>query len=140
MRKLLPAFAVCAGLSAAPLAFPGAEGFGAQTPGGRGGKVLFVRNLNDSGPGSFREAVMAKGPRIVVFRVGGLITLHSPVKITEPYLTIAGQSAPGDGICFRGSEISIAAHDVIVRSAMPRFKTCISSKTWSFAAMPACSR
>ena len=98
-----------------PPAFPGAEGFGARTPGGRGGKVLLVRNLNDDGPGSFREAVTAKGPRTVVFRVGGLITLKSPVKITEPFLTVAGQTAPGDGICIRGSEVSIATHDVIVR-------------------------
>jgi len=106
---------VAAAAAAAVPAFPGAEGFGAQTPGGRGGIVLFVRNLNDSGPGSFREAVSVKGPRIVVFRVGGLITLESPVRITEPFLTVAGQSAPGDGICFRGSEISIQTHDVIVR-------------------------
>jgi pectate lyase len=98
-----------------PPAFPGAEGFGARTPGGRGGKVLLVRNLNDDGPGSFREAVTAKGPRTIVFRVGGLITLKSPVKITEPFLTVAGQTAPGDGICIRGSEVSIATHDVIVR-------------------------
>ena len=84
MTKLCCALLLCASLSAAPLAFPGAEGFGAETPGGRGGKILFVRNLNDAGPGSFREAVITKGPRIVVFRVSGLITLHSPIKITEP--------------------------------------------------------
>src|SRR5258707_13317449 len=89
LATLLPAIA-------ATPAFPGAEGFGAQTPGGRGGKVLFVRNLNDAGPGSFREAASTKGPRIVVFRVGGLITLRTPVKITEPFLTVAGQTAPGD--------------------------------------------
>lgn len=100
---------------AAPPAFPGAEGFGANTPGGRGGKVIFVRNLNDSGPGSFREAVNAKGPRMVLFRVSGLITLKSPIDIMEPYLTIAGQTAPGDGICLRGNEVSIRTHDVIVR-------------------------
>lgn len=96
-------------------AFPGAEGFGATAKGGRGGKVLFVTNLNDAGPGSFREACMAKGPRIVVFRVGGLITLESPLKITEPYLTIAGQTAPGDGICLRSNLLTIAASDVVVR-------------------------
>ena len=70
-------------------AFPGAEGYGAATPGGRGGKVLIVRNLNDSGPGSFREAIATRGPRIVVFRVAGIIDLKSDIKITEPYLTIA---------------------------------------------------
>jgi pectate lyase len=96
-------------------AFPGAEGFGALTPGGRGGRVLLVTNLNDAGPGSFREACLAKGPRVVVFRVGGLITLASPLKITEPYITIAGQTAPGDGICLRSDLFSIATHDVVVR-------------------------
>src|SRR5258706_13713038 len=108
---LMAAASACT--AAAVPAFPGAEGFGSETPGGRGGKILLVRNLNDSGPGSFREAVTTKGPRIIVFRVGGLITLHSPIKITEPYVTIAGQTAPGDGICFRGSEVSISTHDVI---------------------------
>jgi pectate lyase len=102
-------------LRAQTLAFDGAEGFGAHTPGGRGGAVLLVRNLNDDGPGSFREAVTAKGPRIVRFEIAGLITLKSPVKITEPFLTIEGQTAPGDGICIRGSEVSITSHDVIVR-------------------------
>jgi pectate lyase len=97
------------------VAFPGAEGFGAQTPGGKGGAIITVRNLSDDGPGSFREAVSTKGLRIVRFAVGGLITLKSPVKITEPFLTIEGQTAPGDGICIRGSEVSITSHDVIVR-------------------------
>jgi pectate lyase len=97
------------------VAFPGAEGFGASTPGGRGGAVIVVRNLDDDGPGSFRAAVTSKGARIVRFEVGGLITLKSPVKITEPFLTIEGQTAPGDGICIRGSEVSITTHDVIVR-------------------------
>ncbi len=96
-------------------AFPGAEGFGALTPGGRGGRVLFVTNVKDAGPGSFREACLAKGPRIVVFRVGGLITLETPLRITEPYITIAGQTAPGDGICLRSDLFTIATHDVVVR-------------------------
>ena len=101
--------------SANPPAFPGAEGFGARTPGGRGGRVLVVRNLDDSGPGSLRDALTAAGPRFVVFAVGGLITLRSPIEITEPYLTVAGQSAPGDGICIRGYHVSIRTHDVIMR-------------------------
>lgn len=96
-------------------AFPGAEGYGALTPGGRGGRIIAVSNLNDSGPGSFREAVTAKGPRVVVFRTGGLITLRTPLEIDEPFLTIAGQTAPGDGICVRGRVVSVRTHDVVVR-------------------------
>ncbi len=114
-------------------AFPGAEGFGAMAKGGRGGKVLFVTNLNDSGPGSFREACMAKGPRIVIFRVGGLITLESPLKITEPNITIAGQTAPGDGICLRSNLLTIAASDVVVRFLRARLGdlTRLESDTFS---------
>ncbi len=96
-------------------AFPGAEGAGAITAGGRGGKVYVVTNLNDSGPGSFREACEAQGPRIVVFAVSGIITLDSEVKIANPYITIAGQTAPGDGICIRNRTVRIDAKDAIVR-------------------------
>ncbi|HEX2861091.1 MAG TPA: hypothetical protein VHN79_05605 [Lacunisphaera sp.] len=101
-------------------AFPGAEGFGATTPGGRGGKVIFVTNLNDSGPGSFREACLAAGPRIVVFRVSGTIALQSDLTVTEPFVTIAGQTAPGDGICLRDATFGIATHDVVVRHLRSR--------------------
>lgn len=96
-------------------AFPGAEGFGAESLGGRGGAVLFVTNLRDSGPGSFRAAVEADGPRIVIFRTSGTITLGSRLAITKPYITIAGQTAPGDGICLRDYGLLIAADEVIVR-------------------------
>jgi pectate lyase len=107
---------VAAGRAASPVpAFPGAEGFGAATPGGRGGRVWIVRTLADAGPGSFREAVTTRGPRIVVFSVGGLITLQSPLDIREPFLTIAGQTATGDGIAIRGAQVSIQTHDVVVR-------------------------
>ena len=99
----------------APPAFPEAEGFGAATPGGRGGRIWIVRTLADAGPGSFREAVTASGPRVVVFAVGGLISLGSPLEIREPFLTIAGQTAPGGGITLRGAQVSIQTHDVIVR-------------------------
>jgi pectate lyase len=95
--------------------FPGAEGFGATTPGGRGGKVIAVTNLSDDGPGSFRAACEAEGPRIVVFRVSGLITLTRKLIIKNPYITIAGQTAPGDGICLRNFTFLIATHDVVVR-------------------------
>jgi hypothetical protein len=103
-----------------PLAFPGAEGYGAYAKGGRGGKVLFVTNLSDSGPGSLREAIETKGPRTVIFRVGGLIETKGLV-VREPYLTIAGQTAPGDGICIKKTESDAAAlelsrtHDVVIR-------------------------
>jgi len=96
-------------------AFPGVEGFGKYTLGGRGGKVIEVTNLNDSGPGSFRAAVMAKGPRTVVFRVSGTIPLESEIKIREPYLTIAGQTAPGDGICVKNYQFNFDTQHLIIR-------------------------
>lgn len=96
-------------------AFPGAEGFGSHTPGGRGGRVIEVTNLDDSGPGSLRAACEAEGTRIVVFRVGGTIRLKSPIKIQNPYVTIAGQTAPGDGILIRDASVKVEGHDVVVR-------------------------
>jgi len=96
-------------------AFPGAEGFGKYTIGGRGGKVIAVTNLNDSGPGSFRAAVLAKGPRTVVFHVSGTIALESEIKIREPYLTIAGQTAPGDGICIKNYQFNFETQHLIIR-------------------------
>jgi pectate lyase len=96
-------------------AFPGAEGFGASTAGGRGGRIIHVTNLNDSGSGSLREAVNAKGPRIVVFDMGGIIELKEEIIVKEPFLTIAGQTAPGDGICLKDNTFTVNSHDVIVR-------------------------
>jgi pectate lyase len=101
--------------SAAQSAFPGAVGFGAITSGGRGGRVIEVTNLNDSGTGSFRAACEASGARIVVFRTGGTIHVTKNIRIPNPYITIAGQTAPGDGILIRGAGLVIQNHDVIVR-------------------------
>jgi len=98
-------------------AFPGAEGFGSDTIGGRGGQVTKVTNTNDSGPGSLRYALEEVSvPRIVVFETGGLITLDSNITIKDPYVTIAGQTAPGDGIAIRSATLSVETHDVIVRN------------------------
>ncbi len=96
-------------------AFPGAEGFGAYSFGGRGGDVLRVTNLDDSGPGSLRAAVEAEGPRIVIFDVGGTIKLEEPIHVGNPYLTIAGQTAPGDGITVAGCMFHVYTYDVIIR-------------------------
>jgi pectate lyase len=101
--------------ASAPGPPPAAEGFGAGTPGGHGGRRIAVTTLADDGPGSFRAAATADGPRIVEFSIAGLITLASPVVITSPFLTLDGQGAPGDGVCIRGSEVVIRTHDVIVR-------------------------
>lgn len=97
-------------------AFPGAQGWAAHTPGGRGGKILRVTNLDADGPGSFAEAVNTPGPRIVVFEVGGVIDLGmKTLTIREPYLTIAGQTAPHPGVTLIRGGIDIATHDVVVR-------------------------
>ena len=96
-------------------AFPGAEGAGAFTKGGRGGKVIVVTSLEDSGPGTFREACETGGARIIVFNVAGVIRLKSPLYIRAPYVTIAGQTAPGDGICVTGETVNVDTHDVIIR-------------------------
>lgn len=95
--------------NAQPLAFPGAEGFGRFATGGRGGDVVYVTNLNDSGPGSFRDAV-SRPKRTVVFGVGGVIQITNRI-VVSPHVTIAGQTAPGDGITIYGNGVSFSGAD-----------------------------
>ena len=102
-------------------AFPDAVGWAAYTPGGRGGRVIRVTNLNADGPESFARAVGAKGPRIIVFEVGGVIDLDGKsIGIDEPFVTIAGQTAPSPGITFVRGGIGIHTHDVILQHVRVR--------------------
>jgi hypothetical protein len=96
-------------------AFPGAEGGGKFSFGGRGGKVYVVTSLADSGPGTLREACEAAGPRIVVFNVAGIIHLKMPIYIEAPYITIDGHTAPGDGVCIADNGLEDNVHDVVIR-------------------------
>lgn len=96
-------------------AFPGAQGGGMYSFGGRGGKVFAVTSLDDRGPSTFREACEAGGPRIVVFNVAGIIKLKERIRIRAPYITIAGNTAPGDGVCLAGDTVELETHDVIIR-------------------------
>lgn len=96
-------------------AFPGAEGAGKYTSGGRWGEIIEVTNLNDDGPGSLRYAINSKGPRIIVFKISGTIELKKELEINEGNLTIAGQTSPYDGICIKGYPLLIDADNIIIR-------------------------
>ncbi len=115
LALLCTAFAAPASAIVPLPAFPGAEGAGAFARGGRGGRVLYVTTLADSGPGSLRAAVEASGPRTVLFAVAGIIALEKPIVVKEPLLTLAGQTAPGGGVALKNFDFVIAADDVIVR-------------------------
>ncbi len=118
-------------------AFPGAEGGGMYSPGGRGGKVITVTNLNDSGPGSFREACETGGARIIVFNVAGVINLKTPIYVRAPYVTIAGQTAPGDGVCIAGESFQVDTHDVVIRHMrFRRGDTRVHNREDSFGGNP----
>ncbi|MBZ4034626.1 T9SS type A sorting domain-containing protein [Flavobacterium sp. 17A] len=105
----------------AQLAFPDAEGYGRFARGGRGGKVVYVTNLDDSGPGSFREAVTNDiGPRTIVFNTSGIIQLNSRLVLSQPYVTVAGQTAPGKGICIRSAPFGVTGNDAIVQNLRVR--------------------
>ncbi len=98
------------------LAFDGAEGYGRTSVGGRGGKVVYVTNLNDSGEGSFREACTADiGPRTIVFKVAGVIELKSRLICNQDFTTVAGQTAPGKGITIRSAPVGFTGKETIVR-------------------------
>lgn len=105
----------------AQLAFPDAEGYGRFARGGRGGKVVAVTNLNDSGPGSFRDAVTNDiGPRTIVFNTSGIIQLNSRLVLSQPYVTVAGQTAPGKGICIRSAPFGVTGNDAVVQNVRVR--------------------
>ena len=111
------------------LAFPGAQGWAAHTPGGRGGRVIRVTTLAAAGPGSLLEALEAQGPRIVVFEVGGVIDFAGQqLRIKEPYITLAGQTAPAPGVTLIRAGVDIATHDVVIQHIRVRTGTAGMAK------------
>ena len=137
-KPYLPGAALPGDLPQAKIpAFPGAEGGGMYSFGGRGGQIIVVTNLNDSGPGSFRAACETAGPRIVVFNVAGIIRLKDRIRIRAPYITIAGNTAPGDGVCIAGNTVELETHDIIIRHMrFRRGETDATDRNDSFGGNP----
>ena len=141
MRAVAVVVLACAAASGVraepPLAFPGAQGWAAHTPGGRGGKIIRVTNLNASGAGSLREAIESSGPRTVVFEVAGSIDLgREDIEIKEPFLTIAGQTAPSPGVTLIRGGVDIRAHDIVIRHIRVRVGDADQPKfSWESDAM-----
>ncbi len=96
-------------------AFPGAWGGGMHSFGGRGGRTIVVTSLDDSGPGTLRDALEQPGPRVIVFNVAGIVRLKDRIRVRAPYVTLVGNTAPGDGVCVAGNTVEIETHDVIIR-------------------------
>lgn len=119
VATLFTATVLCANVFAVPV-IPGGAGFGIETPAGRGGAVIRVTNLNDSGAGSLRACVEAFGPRICVFEVSGVIKLNSTLLVNNSFITIAGQTAPSPGIMLRGQTLQIRASDVLIQHIVVR--------------------
>src|SRR5437763_11046884 len=118
-------------------AFPGAEGGGMYSFGGRGGKVYVVTSLEDSGAGTFREALEAAGPRIVVFNVAGIIKQKDRIRVRAPYITIDGSHAPGEGVCIAGNTVELENHDAIIRHMrFRRGATDVTDRNDSFGGNP----
>jgi len=113
--SLLVLAAASSPVATEPVAFPGAEGAGRLAAGGRGGRVIRVTSLDDSGPGTLRAAIEARGARTIVFDIGGTIRLEKPLVIRNGRVTVAGQTAPGGGVTVRDRVFEIAADDVVVR-------------------------
>jgi pectate lyase len=129
LLKLIPVSSQTGVAGERALAFPGAEGFGKYVTGGRGGKILVVTNLNNDGPGSLRAAVHSNKPAIIVFRVSGTIHLESDLVIHSDK-TIAGQSAPGDGICVADFPVALGGDNIIIRFMRFRLETGSRDKEW----------